>query len=330
VIEGSISHPGEKKEQRRETMLYGREERGGRGYGNQREERQIGGNGRQDREEDSYVIESSVRNQNPYSENKRETMLYGSRGERERGQPQSDEQVFVMEGSITRQTGPEENRRETMLYQEGAGRGKLESSEREQGQFVMEGRVSPQKETASPKRETMLHTTDKQQEDQKERLRRRREQLDKLNSSPSNKFTSPVSIDQDRFRAVANRAKSRGFDLGLSFTDEKDKPSKSAFKNSPTAEPFFGQYKELRLQRYEKFHSKLQELMKELSVEERTRLLPEHREESQETELKREWKFVKDLVQTLVKANKRIRELERIEKATTSQYEYDRRRYGAR
>ena len=129
---------------------------------------------------------------------------------------------------------------------------------------------------------------------------------------------------------MAERARSRGFDLGLSFTDEKEAPSRSALKASPSSEPFFGQYKELRLQRFEKFHAKLQELMKELSVEERTRLLPDRREESQEAELKREWKFVKDLVQTLVKANKRIRELERVEKATTSQLDYDRRRLGHR
>lgn len=312
AFEGSLAHPGDPPEQKRETVLFAREDRATRGFGAQREERPAGDAG--------FVFEGSLRNANPHLEHKRETMLYGSRGERERGQPQTDEQAFVLEGSLARPEAPEDHRRETMLYREGARR--VEPAERARG--------GPVRDAGSPQREAA--PSERLQEDQRERMRRRREQLDKLHASPSNAFTSPVSIDRDRFKAVADRAlsRSRGFDLGLSFTDEKEKPSRSAVKQSPTAEPFFGQYKELRLQRYEKFHTKLQELMKELSVEERTRLLPDRREESQEAELKREWKFVKDLVQTLVKANKRIRELERQEKATTAQFDYDRRRLGTR
>lgn len=82
---------------------------------------------------------------------------------------------------------------------------------------------------------------------------------------------------------------------------------------------FFGHYKELRLQRYELFHGKLRDLMVELKGD-------VGKDEGQEAELKREWKFIKDIVQSLVKANKKIKEHEQREEDRRRERE---RRYGS-
>lgn len=72
-----------------------------------------------------------------------------------------------------------------------------------------------------------------------------------------------------------------------------------------TSEVFFGNYKELRLQRFENFHQKLNELMKELRV-------PEAMSESlsQETELKNQWRFIKSLVTGMTDAGRQRRDNE--------------------
>lgn len=72
-----------------------------------------------------------------------------------------------------------------------------------------------------------------------------------------------------------------------------------------TSEVFFGNYKELRLQRFESFHKKLGDLMKDLGVED---AFVDHH--SQEGELKSQWRFIKDLVTGMTNVGRQRRDNE--------------------
>ena len=291
------------------------------------------------KESQVHVIEGSIPNPHQNREHKTETMLYG------RGNPNRDDgkergERYDRSGYNTNSNndnrrnndsygGVERDSRRPLPRDDRINYDSLERSERDNDNLV-ESRygTNQQENNRTPIRDSRY----KLEEDNKERLKRRQEQLDNLRTSPSNNvpYKSPSTLDKPRYPAqisTREREKSRGFDMGLSFTDEKQNNNRSGQKPSATVEPFFGHFKDLKLQRYERFHTKLQDLMKELKVEERSRILPDQREEIQEAELKREWKFIKDIVQNLVQANKRIRELEnQVEKPIAPQG-YERRRY---
>ena len=139
--------------------------------------------------------------------------------------------------------------------------------------------------------------------DQESRHVKKYSQTEKLTSSGSKvKNQTPTKLIDNK----------QTLDIGgLSFSVGEEAYSPQATgglgqesRAGTTSSNFFGHYKELRLQRYELFHVKLRELMSELQGQ------PATEADGQETQLKREWRFVKELVQNLVKANKRIKDLE--------------------
>lgn len=127
--------------------------------------------------------------------------------------------------------------------------------------------------------------------------------------SPTEKLTSSGSKMRNQTPTKVIEHKQTLDIGGLSFSVGEETYSPQATggfgpDRGTTSSNFFGHYKELRLQRYELFHVKLRELMSELQGE------PASETDGQETQLKREWRFVKELVQNLVKANRRIKDLE--------------------
>ena len=96
---------------------------------------------------------------------------------------------------------------------------------------------------------------------------------------------------------------SAGFSAGTAGRPSETRPQYGV--GAPTSEIFFGNFKELRLQRFESFHQKLSELMKELRV-------PEAMSEphSQETTLKNQWRFIKSLVTGMSEASRQRRDNE--------------------